>query len=298
MGFAVDPISIAAFGWAEAQGCRAEMEDGFTLIDCFGGFDNDSLFSLFDGHGGRDVVEYLCRSFPFAVLRELRKHSSSQIKEALKDAFVNCDNNMMKEGIRTSGATACVIFSHQRQGVSVIYCAHVGDARAVLCRDSVAIRLTSMSDHKATDAHESKRINDMGGSVFNERVNGVLAISRAFGDAILKKPMAPADFVSVCPDLTVTPVKPTDEFLIIACDGVWDVMEDQEAVELIKKDIKMLKMCMKKSEDYIFTRQELAEVSEILARHLVDEALRKGTQDNVSVIILFPNGTAHTFKKY
>ena len=80
-----------------------------------------------------------------------------------------------------------------------------------------------MSDHKATDPVEMKRVIEMGGTVYNDRVNGMLAISRALGDHQLKRPILANDVVSNMPDITSTELTDGDMFVIIACDGLWDV---------------------------------------------------------------------------
>lgn len=95
----------------------------------------------------------------------------------------------------------------------VLYTANVGDARIVLCRNGKALRLSY--DHKGSDENEGKRIAGAGGLILNNRVNGVLAVTRALGDAYMK------DLVTGHPYTTETVIQPDiDEFLILACDGV------------------------------------------------------------------------------
>lgn len=95
----------------------------------------------------------------------------------------------------------------------VLYTANVGDARIVLCRNGKALRLSY--DHKGSDENEGKRISNAGGLILNNRVNGVLAVTRALGDAYLK------DLVTGHPYTTETVIQPDpDEFIILACDGV------------------------------------------------------------------------------
>lgn len=95
----------------------------------------------------------------------------------------------------------------------VLYTANVGDARIVLCRNGKALRLSY--DHKGGDENEGKRIAGAGGLILNNRVNGVLAVTRALGDAYMK------DLVTGHPYTTETVIQPDiDEFLILACDGV------------------------------------------------------------------------------
>ena len=95
----------------------------------------------------------------------------------------------------------------------VLYTANVGDARIVLCRNGKALRLSY--DHKGSDENEGRRITNAGGLILNNRVNGVLAVTRALGDAYMK------ELITGHPYTTETVIQPDmDEFLILACDGV------------------------------------------------------------------------------
>lgn len=97
----------------------------------------------------------------------------------------------------------------------VLYTANVGDARIILCRSGKALRLSY--DHKGSDENEGRRIANAGGLVLNNRVNGVLAVTRALGDTYIK------ELVTGHPYTTETVIQPDlDEFVIIACDGVRD----------------------------------------------------------------------------
>ncbi|KAI5479467.1 hypothetical protein MNV49_003611 [Pseudohyphozyma bogoriensis] len=140
-----------------------------------------------------------------------------------------------------------------------LYTANVGDARAVLSRGGKAVRLTY--DHKGSDAQEAKRITDAGGFVMNNRVNGVLAVTRSLGDSSMK------EFVVGSPYTTETSLGPDDDFLIVACDGLWDVCQDQEAVDIIRglKD-----------------PQEASKA-------LLDHALTNFSSDNLSVLVVALN---------
>ncbi|KAM0792641.1 hypothetical protein ACM66B_002423 [Microbotryomycetes sp. NB124-2] len=140
-----------------------------------------------------------------------------------------------------------------------LYTANVGDARAVLSRGGRAVRLTY--DHKGSDAKEAKRITDAGGFVMNNRVNGVLAVTRSLGDSSMK------EFVVGSPYTTETSLGPGDDFLIVACDGLWDVCQDQEAVDLIKD------------------AKDPQEASRILLEH----ALSNFSSDNLSVLVVALN---------
>ncbi|KAK4639227.1 mgpp2cl-1, protein phosphatase 2C-like protein 1 [Podospora bellae-mahoneyi] len=139
----------------------------------------------------------------------------------------------------------------------VLYTANVGDARIVLCRAGKAMRLSY--DHKGSDEHEGKRISAAGGLILNNRVNGVLAVTRALGDTYMK------ELVTGHPYTTETVLQPNeDEFIIIACDGLWDVASDQEAVDLVRNTMD----------------------PGAAAKQLVDHALARFSTDNLSCMIV------------
>ncbi|KAH8155930.1 hypothetical protein CIB48_g12317 [Xylaria polymorpha] len=139
----------------------------------------------------------------------------------------------------------------------VLYTANVGDARIILCRAGKALRLSY--DHKGSDENEGKRIANAGGLILNNRVNGVLAVTRALGDTYMK------DLVTGHPYTTETVIQPeVDEFIIIACDGLWDVCSDQEAVDLIRDKIDAV----------------------AASKLLVDHALARFSTDNLSCMII------------
>ena len=113
----------------------------------------------------------------------------------------------------SSGPAALPKLQEKAVRQRVLYTANVGDARIVLCRNGKALRLSY--DHKGSDENEGRRIANAGGLILNNRVNGVLAVTRALGDAYLK------DLVTGHPYTTETVIQPdADEFIIMACDGV------------------------------------------------------------------------------
>eukprot|EP00933_Yihiella_yeosuensis_P035160 TRINITY_DN28636_c0_g1_i1.p1 TRINITY_DN28636_c0_g1~~TRINITY_DN28636_c0_g1_i1.p1 ORF type:complete len:281 (+),score=52.10 TRINITY_DN28636_c0_g1_i1:78-920(+) len=279
MGFIRNPVAVKAAGWAEDIGRRPEMEDGWVFVDQFGGCKTSAFFAVYDGHGGRQVVDFVTRELHEKVLQEMRKTESAP--DALLQAFQKTDEEMVRRNIMQSGCTACCCLLQEERNSRVIYTAHLGDSRAVMARGSKATRLTSMTDHKATDPLEAKRVIEAGGSIINDRVNGMLAMTRALGDHLLKMPVLPNDVVSNVPDITSTDLSVQDSFIILACDGLWDVMVDQQAVELVVECMKELTPIARQLE------LEGRSLAEILARMLVEEALQRGSQDNISCIIIF-----------
>ena len=119
-----------------------------------------------------------------------------------------------------------------------IICANAGDSRTVLSKNGTAVELSQ--DHKPEDVNEMRRIQNAGGFVEDGRVNGMLALSRALGDFEYKNnPMfKPKDqVVSPFPDVKIVPITSDAQFVLLACDGIWDVKTSQEAVTYTLKTI-------------------------------------------------------------
>ncbi len=147
-------------------------------------------------------------SLAAAAAKEAEKNEKNT--EALKDG-----KDSTPRSNSTAEATAAAIQEAKQKATRqrVLYTANVGDARIVLCRNGKALRLSY--DHKGMDENEGRRITKAGGLILNNRVNGVLAVTRALGDSYLK------DLVTGHPYTTETVIQPDqDEFLILACDGV------------------------------------------------------------------------------
>lgn len=128
-----------------------------------------------------------------------------------------------------------------------ILCANAGDSRAVLCRDGRALELSH--DHKPNLPSERARIVAAGGSVTQQkaegrivhRVNGALSLSRAIGDLTHKqntriRPENQA--VTALPEMVHAVRTPADEFIVIACDGIWDVKTSQEVVDFVRRRLR------------------------------------------------------------
>ncbi|KAL3109632.1 hypothetical protein niasHT_018830 [Heterodera trifolii] len=135
-----------------------------------------------------------------------------------------------------SGSTACVVLLFKDK----LVVANIGDSRCVLCRAGKAVELSA--DHKPEDLKEKERIEAAGGSVSEDgRVNGGLNLTRAFGDHFYKQterlPLKD-QMITALPDVTVTERHDeADEFLIVACDGIWNSMTSQEACDFVSERI-------------------------------------------------------------
>jgi serine/threonine protein phosphatase PrpC len=148
-----------------------------------------AYLAVYDGHGGRDMVDFLEHGLNWHVARELHAPDDSDMKTRLERAFLMCDIHARQAGIMSSGATAAIcLVTHDPQDISkvTVTAANTGDARIVIALNGQgAVRLTN--DHNSQDPLEVARIEQSGGFLFKNRVLGILAITRSFGDQMLKK---------------------------------------------------------------------------------------------------------------
>lgn len=144
--------------------------------------------------------------------------------------------------------------------------ANAGDCRAVLGKRGKAVELSK--DHKPNCTSERLRIEKLGGAVFDGYLNGQLSVARALGDWHMKCPKGSSCPLSAEPELHETLLTEDDEFLIIGCDGLWDVMSSQGAVSMVRKELMIHNDPVRCS------------------RELVREALKRNTCDNLTVIVV------------
>lgn len=131
-----------------------------------------------------------------------------------------------------TGCTACVVLITD----SDIYCANAGDSRCVLSQGGTAVDLSI--DHKPDLPSEKARIERAGGFVEDNRVKGVLNLSRSIGDLEYKQdPQLNVDqmMVTVIPEIKVQKMTPNNEFIVVACDGIWDCLTSQECVTQVRE---------------------------------------------------------------
>lgn len=150
--------------------------------------------------------------------KELIK-APTTLNQSLTDCFVKIDNELRLIDSDGCGSTACVAIVRKEGNHNVLYVANIGDTRAVLSRSGKAERLSV--DDKADNPDENARIKSTGGIIIDNRVGGVLAVTRAFGDHSLKR----AGLIAT-PHIVKYTLKPFDKYLIIASDGIWDELSD------------------------------------------------------------------------
>lgn len=133
------------------------------------------------------------------------------------------------------------------------------------------------SDCRASRPDEVARIVSNGGFVNNKRVNGQLAVSRALGDVEFKTPRS---LVTASPELSEIRLQEKDEFLLIACDGLWDVLTSEEAIKFIRD--RLNQDSNSGSGTKMVTSDRLSSIADELVKHAIDD---KKSSDNVSVLI-------------
>lgn len=207
------------------------MEDAHTIILDFA-TPATSFVAVYDGHGGRDVANFSAREL-HALLRE-HDGLSSDPEAALRETFLKVDEKLRSSDLQTDlmGTTAAVALISDKEVIA----AGVGDTRVILAADGKSHALTN--DHKPNVSSERNRIESAGGIVIFGRTNGTLAISRALGDFAMKsleyKPEAQC--VTADPD-TRKHVGDTTDFVLVACDGVWDVLSNDKAVAFVYEQL-------------------------------------------------------------
>ncbi|KAI5719138.1 hypothetical protein M8J76_005717 [Diaphorina citri] len=218
------------------QGWRNTMEDVHCHLLSLPEAPETAFFAVYDGHGGARVAEYAGQHL-HRFICETPEFRAGNIVEGLKKGFLNMDQAMLeKEAVsdEVEGSTAiCVLIRDNH-----LYCANVGDSRAVACVHGASHPLSK--DHKPNNEEEMKRIVAAGGWVEFDRVNGNLALSRALGDFTFKRNTrvsATEQIIISMPDVVVEKVTPEWEFVIIACDGIWDVMSNEDVVAFVRLKI-------------------------------------------------------------
>jgi serine/threonine protein phosphatase PrpC len=280
------------------QGWRPEMEDAHVAALDFEKMEGFCVFSVFDGHGGgftsayakENVLKILSRQEHFQMYvklpaQSLRDHpvGLELLQSALLTTYLELDEEMINHKGRLivgqdgshkvdkSGSTACSIVVTPKH----ILCINAGDSRAMYRTGSHTVQLSF--DHKPQNEEERARIEAAGGYVSMKRVDGDLAVSRCLGDFHYKaSPELPPDLqkVTCIPDFVLVDRDlQNDEFIILACDGIWDVLSCWQCSDLV---------------------QTILDEGEtdlgLVVEEVLDVCLEKQSKDNMSALLVaFPN---------
>jgi len=270
------------------QGARIHMEDDYFVGN--GG----KFVGVFDGHGGSNVSHFLAtKLYKYLEEQVKRKKELDEITEdhnlslsslvsAIRAAFGTVESQVLRvPDMMYQGSTAVTVTIHEeRDGSRTLLSANVGDSRAVLCRGGGALDLTR--DHKPNDERERARIQAIGGEIEWDNIGKVhrvknLSLSRAIGDSFAKPP------VSSEVEIKLFRVQNDDEFMVLASDGLWDVMSSEEVVNFVTRKTNML---MKGSSGDVAKRIRNARRKN-MSRYIANEAMKRGSGDNICVIIVW-----------
>eukprot|EP00293_Proteomonas_sulcata_P015724 CAMPEP_0184291568 /NCGR_PEP_ID=MMETSP1049-20130417/3553_1 /TAXON_ID=77928 /ORGANISM="Proteomonas sulcata, Strain CCMP704" /LENGTH=413 /DNA_ID=CAMNT_0026599053 /DNA_START=491 /DNA_END=1734 /DNA_ORIENTATION=- len=247
--------SKPGYGFSMVQGRRPYMEDFLNCSLKFGQGGNSSFFVVLDGHSGKRAAQWGKENLP----RNLESALQNQTPEnALAGAFLKTDADFLQAAAKEGLGDGSTVTSALLMGKE-LYVANAGDSRTILCRGATAIAMSD--DHKPDKPSERKRITRAGGTVLFcgcARVNGILATSRGFGDKELKK------YVISEPDVNHRTLSEGDDFLVLATDGLWDVLSNREVAAIVNRE----------------------RDAHAASKRLTSEALRHGSMDNVSALVV------------
>uniref|UniRef100_A0AC35GNP3 PPM-type phosphatase domain-containing protein n=1 Tax=Panagrolaimus sp. PS1159 TaxID=55785 RepID=A0AC35GNP3_9BILA len=265
------------FSFSAHQGGREYMEDRMhCLCDPDSNF---SVFSIFDGHGGEYVSDYLEKHYSSTVRHRILKNTghtdgdeyAHAIKKAIAFTIHEIDTHIAEKNPAKTADAGSTLCSAVIQNNKYLTVANVGDSRAI-ASDSQGNCVVLTKDHKPSDVKEKLRVEEAGGVILQykndvERVQGILAMTRSVGDATLK----PNEVVISVPDVkTYDLSKQQFRYIILASDGLFDVVSNEEAIQMANSYMQA------------HGTSALSKVANILCT----EALRRGSLDNVSVLIL------------
>ncbi|XP_024960318.1 probable protein phosphatase 2C 6 [Cynara cardunculus var. scolymus] len=283
------------WGFKSVIGRRKEMEDAVAVVPGFmsgtcdhvGGCTTPGsrtsleispihFFGVYDGHGGSQVAKFCAERMHEVIAEEWDQEAADGFKwqqrweAVMSSSFERADNEVLSEAAAPEivGSTAVAVVL---SGCQIIV-SNCGDSRAVLCRGMETIPLTV--DQKPDRADELLRIEEQDGKVINwngARVFGVLAMSRAIGDRYLRPWIIPV------PEITFTTRTDEDECLILASDGLWDVMSNNEVGEVARR-------VLRRRRRYAIDNESPA--AQILADSLIEIAVGRNSSDNISVIVV------------
>lgn len=223
-----------------------------------------NFFSIYDGHGGNQVSKYLKnnlyhyymdlkKEYPLSEKYVARVCNHLQTKLKLYD----------KEMALNTGSTCLVILQYNKNNKQYLQIMNTGDCRAILSKNNIAMTLTK--DHKPNWPEEKIRIEKLGGVIKKDgqdyRICD-LSVSRAFGD------IKATPYVTHLPDVYKYILDNSVQFIVVACDGLWDVMSGQDVVNFVLQNRKEDK------------RRNIA-------KNLAEYALKIGSFDNITVVIIF-----------
>ena len=233
---------------------RQYMEDQGIAIENFNNDPNKIIFGLFDGHGGDQVSKYLQENFAIYMKQMMPFNNYFQ---DFVNLFKTLDEKVKSLNCPDAGSTATIVYIERQNDKKYLYCINVGDSRCIIINKKGIMRLSK--DDRVDDPNEKERIIKEGGFIYNGRIHGILMLSRCFGDWGIKN-----YGVSCEPHIAKIEINDDDLCLVIASDGVWDFMKDEEFKVLMDTKMNSLDIC----------------------KDIITESLNKGSSDNISCFVI------------
>lgn len=252
--------------YTSIKGRRHTNEDRHNIILNINELNKDgngiNLLGVYDGHGGDYVSTYLEKNIPLYYYNKKLKTPFSE--EYHNKVFKLLQKKIIKnkKGY-TSGSTCLLNIMYKFENEIHMNIVNLGDSRMVIVYDNGSFKQVTI-DHKPDDKIEKKRLKSMGGEIYKDSEGtyriGDLSLSRAFGDE------DNAPYISQVPDIYYKKITPNTKYIVMACDGLWDVIENNNLYKLLET----------------FKKNKIKN----LAAELASVALLKGSTDNISIIVI------------
>ena len=228
------------------------MEDCILTMNNFNKETFRHLFCVFDGHGGDETAKLCVKRFP-EIFKKCLFEYPFDYEIAIKNSFHLMDKEIEKIKSNEVGNTGTVVFINNK----LLYCANVGDSSCCLLGKTNEFLTV---EHKCTNKNEKKRLEKEGGKIIDDRIEGILAISRGFGDFDLKNKGL------ICePHITKKLLDHSINYCVLASDGVWDTLKLDDVSKIVNEN-----------------KDNFSNIAKII----VETAKEKGSEDKISCIVI------------
>jgi len=248
---------------------------------------NYSFYSVYDGHGGDVVSNYLKDNLQNEIIKHIKcfEDINQYYKKIILESFENIECDIMKQSkkdikIKKSGSCALILITNEDN----IYIANLGDSRGIICSNNNLINILSI-DHKPRNEYESQRVYKFGGKI--EKVNdiyrifpGGLSVARTIGDSESKLPEfgGVLNIISSTPDLLTFKNNGNIDFIILGCDGIYDNLSNKKIVYCVYYTL----LRQLKKNDVVNKEKIISKIT----KNIIKEALKYHSKDNLSCIFL------------
>ena len=237
------------------------MQDFHKIKDKYLNSDFKGYFIILDGHGGSEPIKYATNRLP-EIFGNFLFSTHFNIEKSFINSFQKIDEELKNyEEIDNCGSTCTIIYIDKE--LNSIYCANVGDSKSVLMKYDKSFKVLTKAHKIVTNNEEVLRIKEKGGLVFNNRLFGQLALTRALGDLSMKE-----NGLINTPYVSKNSINEDDALVVFASDGVWDVYDEKDITDV----------CL----DMLNDGKNVDEIG----KFIVKSCLEKGSCDNISCIII------------